>query len=117
ADALRAAGVRTIALGHLAREIGLFADLRALLELRRLFRRERPDIVHLNSSKAGGLGALAARLARVPHIIYTAHGGWTYSRLYAAPVRFAMRAAFWCIVLLSHRTICVSASERAGLSR
>src|SRR5690606_23014779 len=38
-------------------------DLRAVAALTRLFRRERPDVVHLHSSKAGALGRVAARLA------------------------------------------------------
>ena len=49
-------------------------DIRALLDLYLLFRRERPDIVHTHSSKAGILGRWAARLAGVPIVFHTAHG-------------------------------------------
>jgi glycosyltransferase involved in cell wall biosynthesis len=49
-------------------------DLRAIIYLWRLFRRERPDIVHTHSSKAGILGRWAAWLAGVPVIFHTAHG-------------------------------------------
>jgi len=44
----------------------------------RLFRRVRPDIVHLNSSKAGALGRIAAAIARVPVRVFTVHG-WSFS--------------------------------------
>ena len=53
-------------------------DLLALWELFFVFRRERPDIVHLNSSKAGVVGAIAAKLAGVPKVIFTAHG-WVFN--------------------------------------
>ncbi len=53
-------------------------DLLALGELFFIFRRERPDIVHLNSSKAGVVGAISAKLAGVPKVIFTAHG-WVFN--------------------------------------
>src|SRR3989344_5441085 len=40
-------------------------DLAAIIELFFIFRKEKPDIVHLNSSKAGIVGALAAQLYKV----------------------------------------------------
>jgi glycosyltransferase involved in cell wall biosynthesis len=49
-------------------------DLRALWRLYRLFRRERPTIVHSRTAKARFLAPLAARLARVPVVIQTIHG-------------------------------------------
>jgi glycosyltransferase involved in cell wall biosynthesis len=58
----------------LIREVRPVQDLRAFFGLWRLFRRERPDIVHTHSSKAGILGRWAARLAGVPVIFHTAHG-------------------------------------------
>ena len=58
----------------LIREVRPVQDFKALLTLLKLFRRERPDIVHTHSSKAGILGRWAARLAGVPFIFHTAHG-------------------------------------------
>src|SRR3989344_3644346 len=42
-----------------------FNDWLAVYELVRAFRKERPDIIHLNSSKAGVLGSLAAWLYKI----------------------------------------------------
>lgn len=53
-------------------------DWLALGELFLIFRRERPAIVHLNSSKAGVIGAIAAKLAGVPKVVFTAHG-WVFN--------------------------------------
>lgn len=52
------------------------ADLRALVELRRLVRRFRPDIVHTHTAKAGMLGRLGAVLGERPRplIVHTYHG-------------------------------------------
>lgn len=68
-----AAGLKVIIIPALVRPIRLGADVRALAALTRLLRRGRFDIVHTHSSKAGILGRIAARLARVPVVIHTLH--------------------------------------------
>jgi glycosyltransferase involved in cell wall biosynthesis len=70
----RLSGVACHWIPTLVREVSPWRDLRALVDLWRLFRRERPDIVHTHSSKAGILGRWAAWLAGVPVIVHTAHG-------------------------------------------
>ena len=66
-------GVRVINV-PMHREISLFTDLKSLFALIRLFKQERPDIVHSNTPKASLLGMIAAMLCRVPHRIYTVTG-------------------------------------------
>jgi len=58
----------------LIREVRPIQDFKALVSLWKLFRRERPQVVHTHSSKAGILGRWAAWLAGVPNIFHTAHG-------------------------------------------
>ena len=62
-DAVRDAGARYVALRHVRRALGA-ARRAGTLELMALMRRERPAVVHANSSKAGILGRLAAALTR-----------------------------------------------------
>ena len=64
-----------------------FGDALVLLQLFRLFRRERFDIVHTHMPKTGLLGMLAAWLAGIPIRINTFHGevwltrsGWRRTR-------------------------------------
>ena len=66
-------GVRTIAV-PMRREISIAADCRSLVALYKLFRRERPYIVHSNTPKASLLSMVAAWAARVPHRIYLVTG-------------------------------------------
>ena len=58
----------------LLRRFSPLADLRAILSMARVFRRERIDIVHTHVAKAALLGQIAARLARVPLTVNTVHG-------------------------------------------
>ncbi|HVZ75659.1 MAG TPA: glycosyltransferase [Candidatus Paceibacterota bacterium] len=107
AQKLRDAGIRTLPVRSLQRDVSAGADIKSLFELYRLFKQEKPDVVHLNSSKAGGVGALAARMAGVPKIVFTAHGlPWDEDR---NPVsKFLIYCATRLTFLLSHDVITIS---------
>lgn len=66
------AGIKVIIL-RMKREISLLADLAAFLKLCFYIKRGRYDIVHTQSSKAGFLGRLSARLMGVKTVIHTPH--------------------------------------------
>jgi glycosyltransferase involved in cell wall biosynthesis len=66
--------VRCIVLPQLRRAVNPVRDAISFAQLYLIFRKEKYDIVHTHSSKAGILGRLAARLARVPIVIHTIHG-------------------------------------------
>ena len=79
----RRRGVELLDVPSLGREPGA-RDAAALLTLTRMMRRLRPGIVHTHTSKAGFLGRLAARLARVPAVIHQPHGHIFYG-YYSGP--------------------------------
>jgi glycosyltransferase involved in cell wall biosynthesis len=61
-------------LPELVRPIQPWKDFLALQRLSTMFQKERPEVVHTHSGKAGILGRLAAARAKVPIIIHTIHG-------------------------------------------
>jgi glycosyltransferase involved in cell wall biosynthesis len=63
----------------LVRELNPIMDPLAVARLTAIFRRDRPDIVHTHSSKAGIVGRVAARLAGVRHVVHSAHG-WAFNQ-------------------------------------
>ncbi len=66
-------GVRTIAV-PMERHISVLKDLKSLLALVKVFHRERPDMVHSMTPKAGLLCMMAAWMTRVPVRIHTFTG-------------------------------------------
>lgn len=104
---LEGSGIPTHWIPAMGREISFISDIASFFEIVTLLRQTKPTVLHVNSSKAGGLGALAGRAARVPRIVFTAHG-WPFKEERAKAIRIAMYLASWLTVLLSHATIVVS---------
>lgn len=82
-------GVTPLVIPHMARTLNPFQDLIVIWRLYRLIRELEPDIIHTHTTKAGFLGRVAGRLARVPVIIHTFHShifdndhGWLRRRLF-----------------------------------
>ncbi len=108
--------VTPVYIDQLRREISVGKDFIAFWKLLRLIRRERPDIVHTHTAKAGTLGRLAARVAGVPIIVHTFHGnvfegyfGRLKSKLFLTIERGLAR--------ISQGIIAVSYSQRGELLR
>src|SRR3989344_3452956 len=107
---LAAESIRTLFLKSFARDISILREFHAFGELMRTIQKERPDILHVNSSKAGGLGALAGRLVGVPRVVFTAHGF-----PHREPRPFFARVLIWILswltITFSHKVIAVSVSD------
>jgi glycosyltransferase involved in cell wall biosynthesis len=83
----------------MSRRITPGADMKSLFKLYCLFKEKKPAIVHAHTPKGGLLGVLAARLARVPIILYSMRGlpfvtktGWKRKLLILTEI-LACRAA------------------------
>ena len=82
-SALREIGVPRINLPYLHRSPSVLNDLRALSSIKRLLKKERFDLVHTHTSKAGILGRIAAHACGLP-AVHTPHGHVFYG--YFGPV-------------------------------
>ena len=65
---------KIVEIPEMVREVSPFKDLKALRKLREYFKKEKFDVVHTHSSKAGIIGRIAARQAGVPVVVHTVHG-------------------------------------------
>lgn len=106
---LRAAGAEVIRVPGLCRGLDPTADGRALRFLLGFLRRERPDVVHTHTAKAGALARIAARLARVPMIVHTFHGHhFDAGGASGLSARLAERR----LGRITTRAVCLSARQR-----
>ncbi|MCR4322510.1 MAG: glycosyltransferase family 4 protein [Candidatus Azambacteria bacterium] len=112
-ETLTEAGIPFHEIKSVQRAINIWQDVKLFFELLSLIRKEKPDVLHLNSSKIGAVGGIAGKLARVPKIIFTAHG-WAFNE-HRSPLQKKI------IVLLSRfaalfqdTIICVSEYDKNG---
>lgn len=107
ADKLKALGIEGISMPDLGRDVKFWSDCKTFYHLWRLFKTTKPDIVHLNSSKIGGLGTLAARLAGIKKIIFTIHG-WAFDEARPWWQRFVIKFLSWLTLIFARQTIAIS---------
>jgi glycosyltransferase involved in cell wall biosynthesis len=79
-ESLRKEGV-PVEVVEMARELSPFRDLVSFCGLVRCFRKYRFDVIHTHTPKAGLLGPIAARIARVPVVVHTIHGLLFHDRM------------------------------------
>jgi glycosyltransferase involved in cell wall biosynthesis len=107
---LAGSGVRTVQLTQIQRDLGLGSEWRAWSELRHMLSIERPDVLHLNSSKMGFLGALAGRSVGVKRIVFTAHG-WPHKEPRSLLWKLMAWLGSWLTVVLCDEVFCVSEDD------
>ncbi len=115
-DKLYEAGIRTIIIPGLQRDVNLIKEILSLWRLLKIFIREKPDIIHLNSTKAGGLGATAAKLASLAAgrskslVFFTVHG-WGFKEDRPLPTRALILFISWFSSLFQDKIICIDTAD------
>lgn len=115
AIALEKAGIPVYPVARFQKSVHPLKDILAFFEFLRILMRFQPDIVHLNSSKAGGIGAAAVRLYnaishRNAYTIFTVHG-WAFLEPRNALSRLFRRIASRTTSMLADRIICISRND------
>jgi len=114
-DDLARARIPHVPLRHLKRPLRFpvrpLEDGRALCEMVRVLRKLSPDLVSAHSTKAGGLGRLAAWKLGLP-VLFTAHG-WAFAEGVPRPSAFVYRWAERVASPLADRIVTVSDFDRA----
>jgi glycosyltransferase involved in cell wall biosynthesis len=104
--------VPVVGIPELGREISPVRDLLATVRLAALIRRERPQILHTHTAKAGTVGRVAALLAgraRPPIVVHTFHGHVLYGYFGPLRSRFFRLLERW---LARHTTALVAVSPQ-----
>lgn len=105
---LQEANITFIKVKNFLRNMSLMSDVFALFEVWKIIRKQKPDVLHVTSSKAGGIGALAGRLAGVETIIFTSHG-LTVDEVWRPKwQRILIYIGTWITIKLSHKSIMIS---------
>jgi len=99
--------IKTIELENSQRDVSTKKEFGLLFELYRIFKKEKPDIIHLNSSKMGFVGALVGRIVGIKKIIFTAHG-WAFNEDRNCISKKIFKAIHILTIIMSHKTIVVS---------
>lgn len=101
------AGFEIHRIPHLKRNLMPGSDLISFFEMKALFKKIRPDIVHVNSSKAGGIGSLAARMTKIKTIVFTIHA-WAFNEKRSLFSKFFFFWSQYATLLLAHHSIATS---------
>ena len=115
-DMLKNAGVRTITIPSLERDIHIYSEWGAFWQLFKIIRKEQPDVMHLNSSKIGGLGAIASFLYKLVVCrwslitVFTAHG-WGFHEDRSWPAKAAISFISWFSALFQDRIIVLNKAD------
>lgn len=101
-------------LAEMSREIS-WSDLKALFKLWRILRREKPQILHTHTAKAGALGRAVGWLAGVPVLVHTYHGHVFHGYFSERKTRLFL-AIERLLAKLTTRIVAISESQRGELS-
>ena len=115
------AGIAVHLIPQMDREISPGWDVAAVFALLAVMRQHRYSLVHTHNSKAGFIGRLAARLARVSTVIHTVHG-FAFHDSESAGRRVLFRylerlAAGWCdgMIFVSEPLVDWARREQIGI--
>ncbi len=115
-DRLREAGIPTRSIQEMWRDINVSKDASSLWKIFKIIREEKPDILHLHSPKAAGLGSFSGRLLGIKKIIYTVHG-FAFNEERPLYQKFFISFFSWLTMLFSTHVITLYEKETKQAKR
>ncbi len=103
--------IKTYEISDLKRNISIISELKTFVKIFNIVRREKPQILHLNSPKASGIGSVVGRLLLIPKTIQTVHG-WSFNENRNFFSRGLIYFFSWITVFLCDKTIVIAKNER-----
>lgn len=95
---------------EMGREINIKKDIKASLQLYRIIKKYDPDLIYVNSSKAGAIGRIVNLFTKKP-IIYNAHG-WAFNMLVSNKKRFLYKIIERILAKSSTKIVAISDKEK-----
>lgn len=114
-EPVREAGFR-VETSPLTRSFNPVRAFGSVVGLYKLLRRERFDLVHVHTPAAAFVGRVAARLAGVPRVVYTAHGFYFHEHM-PWPKRWLVIAMEWLAGRFTHTLFTQSEEDAASARR
>jgi len=105
--------IKYYSIPYLKRSISPISDFLALIQIVKLIKKIKPDIIHLNSSKISILGGVAASISKLLitnyqlQIVYTAHG-WVFNEPMPVWQKIFYKYAEKITAYFKEKIICVS---------
>ncbi len=121
-ELLKAKNIKVINIANLTREVSISNDFSVYRELVQILHSEKPDVLHLNSSKIGAIGAVAGKVTSWleknyrPKVIFTAHN-WGFNdnrRSVFAKIFYLL--SHWVTLLLCDEVIAVSEKTKSDVA-
>ena len=103
--------IRVIPLPDAQRDIAIFKEIKLLIQLFKIVKSEKPDVLHVNSSKLAGLGAFIGFVTRT-RTIFTVHG-WPFNEDRPWWQRLLIYKFSWLTSFFSDITITITQSDFA----
>ncbi len=103
-DKLKEYNIKHLPLDSLINDFNIFSVFENIEEILNLIKNEKPDIIHLNSSKISILGIIASKIYGKNKTVFTCHG-WPFNEDRTFPVKIILKMMMAFIVLMSDKII------------
>lgn len=99
--------IPTILIPEMEREVNPIKDIVVAKKFRQIIKTEKPDIIHLNSSKMAVYGFLATIFRRQVKTVFTSHG-WPFNEKRSILSRIFFKSSLWLALKFIDKVIFVS---------